>query len=200
MSSKKKMVRDDFFDRDAQDVAKDLLGKVLERQVDDGMWLSVRIIETEAYYGDGDRGSHASLGFTAKRKALFMQPATIYMYYSRGGDSLNFTCHGGRGDAVLIKSGIPANEDPVMLAKMRLLNPSATKSEEGRDVNRLCNGQTLLCKSLGLKVPEWDGKRLDPDVFRLVDHRRKRSCKLLGWASPKAAMSISSIVSLMQPS
>ena len=41
-----------FFDRDVQVVAKDLLGKVLEHFVDN-IWLSVRIIETEAYYGQG---------------------------------------------------------------------------------------------------------------------------------------------------
>ena len=52
-----------FFDRDVQEVSKDLLGRVLEHLVD-GVWLSVRIIETEAYYGQGqeDRASHASLG------------------------------------------------------------------------------------------------------------------------------------------
>ena len=82
-----------FFDRDVKAVAKDLLGCILEHVVD-GVRLSVRIIETEAYYGQGDRGSHASLGFTDKRKALFMDPGTIYMYYARGGDSLNFTCNG----------------------------------------------------------------------------------------------------------
>ena len=88
----------EFFNRDVQEVAKDLLGKVLEHLVD-GIWLSVRIIETEAYYGQGDRGSHASLGFTQKRRALFMDPGTIYMYYSRAGDSLNFTC---RGDCISV--------------------------------------------------------------------------------------------------
>ena len=82
-----------FFDRDPQAVAKDLLGMVISHRVDDDLWLSARIIETEAYYGQGDRGSHAHLGYTEKKKALFMEPGTIYMYYSRGGDSLNFTCN-----------------------------------------------------------------------------------------------------------
>jgi DNA-3-methyladenine glycosylase len=41
-----------FFDRDAQVVAKDLLGKVLAHKVDD-IWVSARIIETEVYYGKG---------------------------------------------------------------------------------------------------------------------------------------------------
>ena len=129
-----------FFDRDVQEVAKDLLGKVLEHLVD-GVWLSVRIIETEAYYGQGqgDRGSHASLGFTDKRKALFMDPGTIYMYYSRGGDSLNFTCSGNSGNAVLIKSGYPLlaggsdqSQAEAMLHKMRELNPLPTSSLNSR--------------------------------------------------------------------
>src|SRR5690606_14367350 len=33
----------------------------------------------------------------------------------------------------------------------------------------LCAGQTLLCRSLGLKVPDWDGRRFDPDVFFVDD-------------------------------
>jgi len=43
--------------------------------------LTAQILETEAYYLN-DKASHASLGFTEKRKALFMPPGTIYMYFS----------------------------------------------------------------------------------------------------------------------
>ena len=160
---------DNFFNKDAQVVAKDLLGKVLQHKIDN-IWLSVRIIETEAYYIN-ERGSHASLGFTEKRKALFMKPGTIYMYYARGGDSLNFSCLGD-GNAVLVKSGFPASNDTTMLQKMRQLNPAAggSTTASGRSIDHLCNGQTLLCKSLGLKVPEWDGKVLDPDKFRIIQN------------------------------
>ena len=97
------MLPDAFFDRDAQLLARDLLGKVIRHRVN-GLWLSARIIETEAYY-IADKGSHASLGFTQKRKALFLDGGHIYMYYARGGDSLNFSAH-GPGNAVLIKSGV----------------------------------------------------------------------------------------------
>lgn len=48
---------------------------------------------------------HVSLGFTEQRKALFMPPRTIYMYYARGRDSLNISCQGKR-NAALIKSAI----------------------------------------------------------------------------------------------
>ena len=40
---------DSFFERDAQVLARDLLGKVIRHRVGD-LWLSARIIETEAYY------------------------------------------------------------------------------------------------------------------------------------------------------
>src|SRR3990167_6381914 len=93
-----------FFDRDARLLARELLGKVIRHRHGE-QWLSARIIETEAYYLD-DKGSHASLGFTHKRRALFMPAGTIYMYYARGGDSLNISCQ-GKGNAVLIKSAFP---------------------------------------------------------------------------------------------
>ena len=92
---------DAFFDRDAQVLAKDLLGKII-RHRQGPYWLSARIIETEAYYLD-EKGSHASLGYTEKRKALFLDGGHIYMYYARGGDSLNFSAQ-GPGNAVLIKT------------------------------------------------------------------------------------------------
>lgn len=93
-----------FFDQDSPVLARALVGKVLRRRWR-GQWLSARIIETEAYRLD-DRGSHASLGYTHKRRALFMEGGTIYMYYARGGDSFNISAR-GPGNAVLIKSGFP---------------------------------------------------------------------------------------------
>ena len=95
---------DAFFDRDAAQLARELPGKVIRHRVGD-LWLSARIIETEAYYLE-EKGSHASLGYTHKRRALFMDGGTVYMYYARGGDSLNFSA-GGPGNAVLIKSAYP---------------------------------------------------------------------------------------------
>ncbi|MFG0419095.1 MULTISPECIES: DNA-3-methyladenine glycosylase [Pseudomonas] len=149
-----------FFDRDAQLLARELLGKVIRHRVGE-QWLSARIIETEAYYLV-DKGSHASLGYTEKRKALFEGGGHIYMYYARGGDSLNFSAC-GPGNAVLIKSAHPwfdAISDAQTLATMQRNNPD--RLGQPRPPERLCAGQTLLCKTLGLKVPEWDAQRFDP--------------------------------------
>ncbi|MBI6854599.1 DNA-3-methyladenine glycosylase [Pseudomonas cichorii] len=158
---------DSFFNRDAQVLARDLLGKVIRHKVGE-RWLAARIIETEAYYC-ADKGSHASLGYTEKRKALFLDGGHIYMYYARGGDSLNFSAQ-GPGNAVLIKSGfawVDELSDANALAQMQLNNPDASGAI--RPQERLCAGQTLLCKALGLKVPMWDAKRFDPQKLLVED-------------------------------
>lgn len=167
------MLPDAFFDRDAQLVACQLLGKVIRHRVN-GLWLSARIIETEAYYLT-DKGSHASLGYTDKRKALFLDGGHIYMYYARGGDSLNFSAH-GPGNAVLIKSAHPWLDElagPDSLAQMQRNNPDAQGNP--RPAHKLCAGQTLLCKALGLKVREWDAKCFDPERLWVDDVREQPS-------------------------
>lgn len=157
----------EFFDRDAQTVAKDLLGKVVRHRCQ-GIWLSAMIVETEAYYLE-DKASHASLGFTEKRKALFMPAGTIYMYYARGGDSLNISCR-GEGNAVLIKSGIVyPDEDPDIAMVQRMQTQNLLSGDRLRPITRLCSGQTLLCRSLGLKVPEWDQKQVTAAAFKIDD-------------------------------
>lgn len=167
-SNKEVIMNSAFFDRDAQQVAKELLGKILYVW-DRDMWLSAMIIETEAYYRE-EKASHASLGFTEKRKALFMPPGTIYMYYARGGDSLNISTQ-GEGNAVLIKSAYPYQDfksDPNLISRMQANNP-AKNNPTPRSLHKLCNGQTLLCRSLNLKVPHWDAQQFDPNKFYIAD-------------------------------
>ncbi len=154
------MLTDVFFDQDAQALARALLGKVLCVK-HKNIWLKAMIIETEAYYLT-EKGSHSSLGYTEKRRALFMPAGTIYMYYSRGKDSLNISAQ-GEGNAVLIKSAIPYDNSPEALALMQTLNPG------DRSFEKICSGQTLLCKSLGLKVKEWDQKKFDQQRFYVDD-------------------------------
>ena len=149
---------DTFFDRDAQLLARELLGKVIRHRVGT-LWLSARIIETEAYYLV-DKGIFNAPASTEKRKALFADGGHIYMYYARGGDSLNFSAH-GPGNAVLIKSAHPwvdAISGPDALAAMQRNNPGSLG--QPRAPERLCAGQTLLCKALG----------------RFVDARYARHC------------------------
>ncbi len=161
------ILKKSFFNHDACTVARNLLGKIIRRNYQ-GNWLTARIIETEAYYLN-DKGSHASLGFTNKRKALFMPAGTIYMYYARGKDSLNVSTQ-GEGCAVLIKSAIAFSDklthsDAIQI--MQSLNPLA--SGKKRSEEKLCSGQTLLCQSLALKVNDWDQQQFDKQCFYFDD-------------------------------
>ncbi len=50
---------------------------------------------------------------------------------------------------------------------MQGLNPTATGGK--RPAEKLCNGQTLLCQSLDLKVTDWDSRQFDENIFYLDD-------------------------------
>lgn len=161
------MLHQDFFSSDPCHVAQALIGKVIRRKYKT-QWLAARIIETEAYYLS-DKASHSSLGYTDKRKAMFMPAATLYMYYARGHDSLNISC-GKKGDAVLIKAAFPYIDkiSPEKNIKiMQQLNPAKDGSD--RKIVKLCAGQTLLCKSLNLKVTEWDKQQFNKKSFYIQD-------------------------------
>ncbi len=168
MTKKQNKLQTSFFNRDACEVAVDLLGKIIRIKFDEN-WLSAQIIETEAYY-ISEKGSHASLGFTEKRRALFMPPGTIYMYYAHGKDSLNISCK-GKGNAVLIKSGIPYLNDinPNNIIKIMQSNNPTNSERFPRSPMKLCSGQTLLCRSLGITVKDWDQKQFNSNQFFIED-------------------------------
>jgi DNA-3-methyladenine glycosylase len=160
------ILSNNFFARDPLEVAKSLIGKVLCHKFD-GLWLKAMIIETEAYYAD-EPGSHASKGRTESKESMYMPAGTIYMYYSRGKDSIGFSTLGD-ANSLLIKSGIPWTEGvdgKMMLSKMHELNPINGRKRED---HLLCSGQTLICKSLGLKVKDWNKKNMDSDNLYVED-------------------------------
>lgn len=158
------MLENSFFDRDAQTVARELLGKAIYVKYGKH-WLNAQITQTEAYYLE-DKASHASLGYTEKRKALFMPAGTIYMYYARGGPSFNISTQGA-GNAVLIKEARIHHQEVSTIAIMQALNP--LPGPRTRPMDQLCKGQTLLCKSLGLTVERWNQQSFDPHLFYLKD-------------------------------
>lgn len=160
------MLPTSFWDRPPDVVAEDLVGRVLRRRHGQ-LWLAAAIVEVEAY-GVGDRASHSWLGRTPSRESMWAAPGTIYMYFSRGGDSLNVSVRGD-GAAVLVKAARPwlderSGDDS--LAAMHRLNPGPRGP---RPDHRLLAGQTLLARALDLRVREWDGRAFDRDAFLVED-------------------------------
>src|ERR1700675_1419480 len=81
-----------FFNRDPRRVARSLLGKVLIRKTPRGI-LAGRIVETEAYLGEGDAAAHTASGKTSRNSVLFGPPGHAYVYFSSGNlYCLNVSC------------------------------------------------------------------------------------------------------------
>lgn len=77
-----KLMRD-FFERDTLLVARELLGKVIARNVDGGI-IKARIIETEAYIGPEDKACHARHGKTKRNAPLWGPAGFTYVYLCMG--------------------------------------------------------------------------------------------------------------------
>ncbi len=74
-----------FFARPCLDVAHDLIGCTLVRRTAAGARLAGRLVEVEAYLGDGtDPGSHAHRGETPRNRTMFGPPGHLYVYLSYG--------------------------------------------------------------------------------------------------------------------
>ena len=63
--------------------ARFLLGQVLVRRIGRRV-LAARIVEAEAYLGDGDPAAHSLRGRTARTEPLWGRPGTIYVYFIYG--------------------------------------------------------------------------------------------------------------------
>jgi len=94
-----------FFARSSDEVAADLVGKILWRKGFGGG----RLAEVEAYLPQGDPASHAAAGQTKRNTAMFGPPGRLYVFLSYGVHRLlNFVCdEEDIGSAVLVRSFEP---------------------------------------------------------------------------------------------
>lgn len=143
------MLGRDFYLRDTEMVAKELLGKLLVRRVD-GWELALEITETEAYIGTDDPACHAYRGRLTDRTRVMYGPggfAYIYFVYGMHHMLNAVTREEGNPQAVLIRAGLPLEgSDAMSLRRFGLpwevLPPAKRRA--------LSNGPGKLCATLGL--------------------------------------------------
>lgn len=129
----------DFFERKTDNVARQLLGCVLIRRIDDSL-LSGRIVETEAYLPDGDPAAHAFVGQTLRNKVLFGQAGFSYVFRIHGQNCLNVVAESeGIPGCVLIRALEPIGGIDLMRNNR---NRKVKREEE------VTNGPGKLCQSL----------------------------------------------------
>lgn len=131
----------DFYDRETEIVAREMLGTVIECRTPDGTTSGI-IVETEAYVGEHDPACHAAAGLTRRTAPLYGPPGIAYVYFIYGVHwCFNaVTRSKGMPSAVLVRAVEPQKRVDLMRTR---------RGDRARDTN-LTNGPGKLCEALGI--------------------------------------------------
>lgn len=145
-----------FFEKPCLEVARALIGMYLLRRLPDGETAVGRVVETEAYLGDGtDPGAHSHRGRTPRNAAMFGPAGSLYVYVIYGVHlCANVVCEGGRGSAVLLRAvepmksidGIDGINSMDGIEKMRTRRGLAADAPR----HQIANGPAKLCQAFGI--------------------------------------------------
>ncbi|MBT3283479.1 DNA-3-methyladenine glycosylase [Candidatus Bathyarchaeota archaeon] len=149
-------LRKDFYTRSTDNVAKDLLGKILVRRLGDEL-LGGIIVETEAYFGADDPSSRAFHGKKQYNSVMFGEPGHLFIYNVHRYWMLNFIAHDNVVGGILIRAIEPTMGMEIMkenrpVKRDRDLTSGPGKLTLALDVNRSLNGQAATDESCTLFV------------------------------------------------
>jgi DNA-3-methyladenine glycosylase len=155
------LLKADFFNRDPRQVARALLGKLLIRKTPRGI-LAGRIVETEAYLGQGDAAAHAASGKTARNSVLFGPSGHAYVYFIYGNHyCLNVSClPDGAPGCVLFRALEPVAGIEQMADARGI---EVTKESELRKISflkKISSGPGRLSEALEITRARDNGKSL----------------------------------------
>ena len=141
----KKLERN-FYTRELLTVARDLLGKILVKK-DQGLILSGKIVEVEAYDGSIDEAAHTFIGKTKRNEIMFGIGGFFYVYFTYGA---HFCCNVvtgkiGQGTAVLIRAIEPIKGKDIMI-KNRFKRDLVNEKEK----YNLTNGPGKICQAMSI--------------------------------------------------
>ena len=137
-------LRRDFYQRNTLTVARELLGKYLVHNSQEGTTIG-KIVETEAYIGPHDPASHAYKGRRTKRTEVQFGPggyAYIYQIYGKNFCFCIVTQKVGMPEVVLIRALEPIAGLELMAKRRGFSNLT--------DYKELTNGPSKLCQAMGI--------------------------------------------------
>ncbi len=154
-----KSVSNSFFEQDAVDVAKKLLGKVISYNGMRGM-----IVETEAY--KKDPASHA-YKLTPRSEIMLKTHGKFYIYFIYGMYyCLNITTNKGDVGAVLIRALEPLNG----IEKMK-------RNRDTDDIHNLTSGPGKLCDAL--KITKTLNNTPVNGKMKVLHHRNFKNSEII---------------------
>jgi DNA-3-methyladenine glycosylase len=139
-----------FYERDTVTVARELLGCILVSTAG-GVTTAGRIVETEAYLGSDDPGSHAATKHVTARNAVMYGPAgRAYVYFTYGAHyMLNVVTEAEEvAGAVLIR----AIEPLTGVGEMARRRAAGRRGAAPLAVRDLANGPGKLAAALGIDL------------------------------------------------
>jgi len=146
----------DFYSRETEAAAKDLLGKILVRRLGDEL-LGGIIVETEAYFGAEDPASRAFQGMKRYNSVMFGEPGHLFIYNVHKYWMLNFIAHDIGVGGILIRAieptmGIETMQENRPVKRLTDLTSGPGKLTLALDVNRSLNGQATTDDSCEIHV------------------------------------------------
>ena len=166
MPKKYKPLSRKFYLRDSVTVSRELLGKIIIKKERNKL-LTAKIVETEAYIGLTDPGSHAYKKFTERNKVMYEAGGKVYVYFIYG----NYYCFNivnglkGEGNATLIRAAEPLEGIEIM-KKYR---------GEVRNIYELTNGPSKLCMAMNIdKTFYGEDVTTDGKIFISEPLKKKR--------------------------
>ena len=130
-----KVLRKEFFARDAVRVARSFLGCYLVRRIGNKN-VRLKITETEAYLGENDLASHARFGKTKRNLIMYGPAGYFYVYFVYGNHWLLNVVTGktGQPQAVLIRSAGDKTGPARLTKRLRItgaFNDQAAEKKSG---------------------------------------------------------------------
>jgi len=148
-----------WLERPSTEVAPDLLGCTLVRQLPDGQIIRCRIVETEAY-ALGDPAFHAYRRRTERNGVLFGPAGRTYIYLIYG----IYHCF----NIVTDREGIPS---AVLIRALQLESvPAKNDSGSKQNLHRIAAGPGKLCRALQIDR-SLNGSVLQPGEPLWLEHR-----------------------------
>lgn len=146
----------EFYLAPTEEVARNLLGKILVKKIDANTYLCAQITETEAYLHTNDLASHSASGKSKRNSAMFEKGGILYVYFIYGVHyCINVvTEEENKGCAVLIRKAKPLRGIEFFI-----------KNRKTDNLNNLLNGPAKIAQAFNFTLKDNFSSLLTPSLF-----------------------------------